>query len=45
MESQFFCFSSVEIGHVVVLNPSTTSEVRDVFGRDIAFVSNIEEFE
>jgi hypothetical protein len=45
MEPKFFCFSSVEICHVVILNPSTASKIRYIFGRDIAFVSDVYEFE
>jgi hypothetical protein len=42
MESKLFGFTSIEINHVVVLNPSDSSKVSEVLRADIAFVSHVE---
>ena len=45
MESQFLGLPCIKVNHVVVLNPSTTREVINVFGIYIAFVSDVNELE
>ena len=45
MKSQSIRLSGVEIDHVVVLDSSAGGEIVDIFGVDVAFVANVDQFE